>query len=81
MHRIPQFLTEEENFFYAGLHHFNRVRSSGNAMTEVKIGYVDVLVDSLSSLLEPILIIGMGIVVGFIVVALFMPLLGIINSL
>jgi len=42
---------------------------------------VDVLVDSLSSLLEPVLIVGMGLVVGFIVVALFMPLLSIIQNI
>ena len=42
---------------------------------------VDVLVDSLSSLLEPILIIGMGMAVAFIVISLFMPLLGIIQNL
>lgn len=42
---------------------------------------VDVLVDSLSSLLEPILIVGMGLCVGFIVIALFMPLLSIIQNI
>lgn len=41
---------------------------------------VDVLVESLSSLLEPLLIVGMGGAVGFIVVALFMPLLSIIQT-
>ena len=39
------------------------------------------LVDSLSSLLEPVLIVGMGLAVGFIVVALFMPLLSIIQNI
>lgn len=42
---------------------------------------VDVLVDSLSSLLEPVMIVGMGIAVGFIVIALFLPLISIISSL
>ncbi len=42
---------------------------------------VDVLVESLSSLLEPVLIVGMGIAVGFIVIALFMPLLSIIEKI
>ena len=42
---------------------------------------VDVLVDSLSSLIEPVLIVGMGLAVGFIVVALFMPLLSIIQNI
>ncbi|MDE0959915.1 MAG: type II secretion system F family protein [Planctomycetota bacterium] len=41
---------------------------------------VDVLVESLSSLIEPLLIVGMGGAVGFIVVALFMPLLSIIQT-
>ena len=42
---------------------------------------VDVLVESLSSLLEPVLIVGMGLAVGFIVVALFLPLLSIIENI
>lgn len=42
---------------------------------------VDVLVDSLSSLLEPVMIVGMGVAVGFIVIALFLPLISIISSL
>ena len=36
---------------------------------------VDTLVAALMSLLEPILIVGLGAVVGFIVIALFMPIL------
>lgn len=35
---------------------------------------VDVLVSSLSSLMEPLLIVLMGLIVGFIVVAMFLPL-------
>jgi type IV pilus assembly protein PilC len=42
---------------------------------------IDALVNGLMSLLEPFLIIGMGLTVGFIVIALFMPLLEIINNL
>lgn len=42
---------------------------------------VDVLVDSLSSLLEPVLIVGMGIAVAFIVIALFLPLVSLIQTL
>jgi len=42
---------------------------------------VDVAVESMSSLLEPILIVGMGLMVGFIVVALFLPLVGIIQNI
>ena len=36
---------------------------------------VDTLVGALMSLLEPVLIIGMGVAVGFIVISLFMPLI------
>jgi type IV pilus assembly protein PilC len=42
---------------------------------------VDVIVEALTSIIEPILIVGMGITVGFIVIALFMPLLELINKL
>lgn len=42
---------------------------------------VDVAVEGMSSLLEPMLIVGMGTVVGFIVVALFMPLIEIIKNI
>lgn len=42
---------------------------------------VDTLVSALMSLLEPILIIGMGGAVGFIVIALFMPLIAIMERL
>jgi type IV pilus assembly protein PilC len=41
---------------------------------------VDALVSGLMSLLEPFLIIGMGLTVGFIVIALFLPLVHLINS-
>lgn len=42
---------------------------------------VSVLVESLVSLLEPIMVVGLGIVVGFIVIALFMPLVQLLNDL
>ena len=42
---------------------------------------VDVAVESMSSLLEPILIVGMGLMVGFIVIALFKPLVSIIQTM
>ncbi len=42
---------------------------------------VDVLVGSLVSLLEPIMVIGLGGVVGTIVVALFLPIIQILNAL
>lgn len=42
---------------------------------------VDVMVSGLMGLLEPILIIGMGLIVGFIVVAMFLPLFQIIKTI
>ena len=42
---------------------------------------VDVAVESLSSIIEPILIVGMGGAVGFIVIALFLPLIELIKDL
>ncbi|MFQ5654052.1 MAG: type II secretion system inner membrane protein GspF [Planctomycetota bacterium] len=42
---------------------------------------VDVLVDSLTSILEPFLIVGMGIAVAFIVISLFLPLISIIQNI
>ena len=42
---------------------------------------VDVAVEGMSSLLEPVLIVGMGLVVGFIVVSLFLPLVSIIKNI
>jgi len=42
---------------------------------------VEVLVESLVSLLEPIMIVVLGGIVGFIVIALFMPLIQLITKL
>ncbi|HLX60822.1 MAG TPA: type II secretion system F family protein [Planctomycetota bacterium] len=42
---------------------------------------VDTLVGSLMSLLEPLLILAMGFAVGFIVIALFMPLIEVMKTL
>jgi len=42
---------------------------------------IDALVGAMVSLLEPILIVAMGLIVGFIVIGLFLPLLGMINGL
>lgn len=42
---------------------------------------VDVAVESLVSLLEPLMIVVLGLIVGFIVIALFMPLIKLIQSL
>jgi len=41
---------------------------------------VDVLVGAMMSLLEPFLIVGMGLAVGFIVISLFMPLIEIMKG-
>ncbi len=41
---------------------------------------VETLVGSLVSLLEPLMVISLGIIVGFIVVALFMPMVGILQA-
>jgi type IV pilus assembly protein PilC len=42
---------------------------------------VDVAVESMVSLLEPMLIVGMGVAVGFIVISLFLPLVNLIQNL
>ena len=42
---------------------------------------VEVLVEGLISLLEPIMVVVLGLVVGFIVIALFMPLIKLLNDL
>jgi type IV pilus assembly protein PilC len=52
-----------------------------NKIADVYDEEVDVLVESLISLLEPIMIVILGLVVGTIVIALFMPLIGLIEGL
>ena len=52
-----------------------------NKVADVYEEEVDVLVESLISLLEPIMIVVLGLIVGTIVIALFMPLLEIIDGL
>ena len=42
---------------------------------------VDVLVSSLVSILEPVMVVILGVIVGFIVVALFMPMIALVQSL
>ncbi|KXB05931.1 pilus assembly protein PilC [candidate division MSBL1 archaeon SCGC-AAA382A20] len=42
---------------------------------------VDTMVESLTSLMEPIMIIGLGLIIGFIVVSLFLPLISLMSSL
>jgi type IV pilus assembly protein PilC len=40
-----------------------------------------VKVESLISLLEPIMVVVLGLIVGFIVIALFLPLIKLLNDL
>ena len=42
---------------------------------------VEVRVESLVSLLEPIMVVVLGLIVGFIVIALFLPLVQLLNDL
>ena len=42
---------------------------------------VSVLVEGLINLLEPMMVVILGLIVGFIVIALFMPLIKLLNSL
>lgn len=42
---------------------------------------VEVLVDGLISMLEPIMVVVLGLIVGFIVISLFMPLIQLLNDL
>jgi type IV pilus assembly protein PilC len=42
---------------------------------------VDVLVSSLISILEPVMVVVLGVIVGFIVVALFMPMVALIETI
>ncbi len=52
-------------------------------LTKVADNYddeVDTLVGSLVSLMEPIMVIGLGVICGFIVVALFMPMVAMVSN-
>jgi type IV pilus assembly protein PilC len=42
---------------------------------------VDVLVGSLISILEPVMVVVLGVIVGFIVIALFMPMISLIETI
>jgi type IV pilus assembly protein PilC len=52
-----------------------------NKIADVYDEEVDVLVEALISLLEPIMIVVLGLIVGTIVIALFMPLLALLEGL
>ncbi len=42
---------------------------------------VDTAVEGLTSLMEPIMVIGLGLIIGFIVISMFMPLIAIMQSI
>ena len=42
---------------------------------------VDVLVSSLISILEPVMVVVLGVIVGYIVIALFMPMVALIQGI
>ena len=44
-------------------------------------GEVDIAVEGLTSLMEPIMVIGLGIIIGFIVISLFLPLIKLMSEL
>jgi type IV pilus assembly protein PilC len=52
-----------------------------NKVADVYEEEVDVLVESLISLLEPIMIVILGLIVGTIVIAMFMPMLELLDGL
>jgi type IV pilus assembly protein PilC len=52
-----------------------------NKIADVYDEEVDVLVEALISILEPMMIVILGVIVGTIVIALFMPLLGLLEGL
>ena len=52
-----------------------------NKIADVYDEEVNVLVEGLISLLEPIMIVVLGLIVGTIVIALFLPLISIITGL
>jgi type IV pilus assembly protein PilC len=55
-----------------------------NMLTKIADTYddeVETLVASLTSLMEPVMVIVLGCIVGFIVVALFMPMIGMLDNM
>ena len=52
-----------------------------NKVADVYDEEVTVLVDGLVSMLEPMMVVVLGVIVGFIVIALFMPLIKLLNDL
>ncbi|MCP4374562.1 MAG: type II secretion system F family protein [bacterium] len=55
-----------------------------NMLTKIADTYdseVDTLVSALTSLMEPVMVIVLGCIVGFIVIALFMPMIGMLENM
>jgi type IV pilus assembly protein PilC len=52
-----------------------------NKIADVYDEEVNVLVEALISLLEPVMVVALGAIVGFIVIAMFMPLLSLLEGL
>jgi len=66
--------------------HGGNVMSQDNFISEPArqvpvIDEVDVVVASLVSLMEPLLVVFLGVICGFIVIALFMPMVSMIEGL
>ena len=53
----------------------------GDKVADVYDEEVAVLVEGLINLLEPLMVVILGLIVGFIVIALFMPLIKLLNDL
>jgi hydrogenase-4 component E len=74
--QVIGFLTMENGLFFAATS-----ATYGMPMV-VELGIaLDVLVGSLISILEPVMVVVLGVIVGFIVVALFMPMVGLIEGI
>jgi type IV pilus assembly protein PilC len=52
-----------------------------NKVADIYETEVDTTVNALTSILEPFLIVGMGIIVGFLVISMFMPLFKLMTSI
>ena len=52
-----------------------------NKVADIYDTDVDATVDALTSIIEPFLIVSMGIVVGFLVISMFLPLFKLMGSI
>ncbi|MCK4519499.1 MAG: type II secretion system F family protein, partial [Candidatus Omnitrophica bacterium] len=50
-------------------------------VADIYDGEVDTTISALTSIIEPLLIISMGLIVGFIVIAMFLPLIQLMSSI